>query len=65
MRLYSGSKSGEMFGIIVENKHINGLETNLERIIITTLTYGFSVFNVCCGPGSIFASGINIDRRPH
>ena len=36
-------------GIIVENnKHINGLEINLERVTIT-LNDGFSVFNVCCG----------------
>ena len=36
-------------GIIVENKFINGLEINLECVIIT-FNHRFSVFNVCCSP---------------
>ena len=53
---------------------INGLETDLECVIIT-FNHGFSVLNVCCGLRSILmppplppppphpASGINIDSR--
>ena len=37
--LYRGAKDGETVGIIIENKHINGLEINLESVM----------FNVCCG----------------
>ena len=37
---------------LVENNHINGLEINLECVIIT-FNHGFSVFNVCCGPRAI------------
>ena len=46
---------GEIIGVIVENKHINGLEINLERAIIT-FNHVSSVFNVCCGPRSIIIS---------
>ena len=63
--LYKTEENGENIGIIVKNKHINGLEINLECVIIK-YNYWFSVFNVCCGPRSIFnalrlASGINFD----
>ena len=47
---YRSEKDGDNIGIIVENKHINGLEINLECVIIT-FNHGFSVFNVCCGVG--------------
>ena len=50
--LYRDVKDGEIIGIIVENKHINGLEINLGCVIIT-FNYWFSVFNVCCGLRSI------------
>ena len=43
--LHRGAKDGGIVGIIVENEHINGLQI--------TFNYGFSVFNVCCGPRSI------------
>ena len=33
--LYRSEKDGENIGIIVENKYINGLEINLECVIIT------------------------------
>ena len=46
---YRSEKDGENIGIIVENKLINGLEINLEGVIIT-FNHGVSVFNVCCGP---------------
>ena len=49
LSLYRGAKNGEMIGIIVENKLINGLEINLEHVIII-FNHGFSVFNFCCGP---------------
>ena len=45
--LYKGAKDGEIIGIIVENKHINGLEIDLECVIVT-FNQGFSMFNVCC-----------------
>ena len=51
--LYWSEKDGENIGIIVENKLINRLEINLECVIIT-FNHGFSVFNVWCGPRSIF-----------
>ena len=38
--LYSGVQYGEIIGITVENKHINGLEINLECVIIT-FNHGF------------------------
>ena len=47
--LYRDVKDGETTGIIVENKHINGLEINLECVIIT-FNHRFSVFKVCCSP---------------
>ena len=50
--LYRAEENGEHIGIIVENKHINGLEINLEYIMIT-FNHGLEVFNVCCGPRSI------------
>ena len=34
LSLYGDEKNGENIGIIVENKHINGLEINLECVII-------------------------------
>ena len=43
MSLYRDAKDGEVTGIIVENKHINGLETNLECVIIK-FNHGVSVF---------------------
>ena len=43
------AKDGE---IILENKHLNGLEINLECAIIT-FNHRFSVCNVCCDPPSI------------
>ena len=49
--LYRDAKVGEIIGILVENKHIDGLEINLECVIIT-FNHGFSVFNVCIGPRS-------------
>ena len=45
---YRSEKDGENIGIIVENKLVNGLEINLECVII--FNHGFSVFNVNCGP---------------
>ena len=33
--LYRDAKDGKIIRIIVENKHINGLEINLECVIIT------------------------------
>ena len=47
LSLYRSEKDGENIGIIVENKLINGLEINLECVIIT-INYRF--FNVCCSP---------------
>ena len=38
---------------IVKNKLVNGLEINLECVIIT-FSHGLSVFNIGCGPRSIF-----------
>ena len=52
--LYRDTKDGETTGIIVVNKHLNGLEINLECVIII-FNHRFSVFNVCCGPRSIYA----------
>ena len=46
---YRSGKDGENIGIIVENKLINGLEINLECVIIT-FNHRFSELNVCCGP---------------
>ena len=50
--LYREAKDGEIhvIGIIVENKHINGLEINLECVINNRF--------------SVFASGININQEP-
>ena len=45
--LYRSEKDGENIGIIVENKHINGQEINLECII--TFSHGFSMFNIYWG----------------
>ena len=42
----------EKNGIIVSNKHVNGLEINLECVIIT-FHHGFSGFNVVAALGSI------------
>ena len=50
--LYRSEKDGENVGIIVENKHLNGLEINLECVIIT-FNHRFPVFNFCCGPKPI------------
>ena len=58
--LYSDEKDGENIGTVVENKHINGLEINSECVIIT-FRHRCLVFNVFCGPRSVFASGINVD----
>ena len=55
------------------NKHINGLEINLESIMVK-FNHRFEAFNICCSSMSIlmpsvninglhFASGINIDLR--
>ena len=43
LSLYRDAKDGEIIGIIVENKHINGLGINLECVIIT-FNHGCSVF---------------------
>ena len=40
--LYRDTKDGEIIGIIVENKRINGLELNLECVMIT-FNHGFLV----------------------
>ena len=45
-------KDLEKYRLIVQNKHINGPEINLECVIIT-FNYRFLVFNVCCDPRSI------------
>ena len=50
--LYRGEIHGENLGLFGENKHINGLEINLECVIIT-FKHGSSVFNVCPGPLAI------------
>ena len=39
-------KDGENVGIIVKNKHVNGLEINLD-CVLTTFTHRFSMFNIC------------------
>ena len=60
---YWSEKGGESIGMI--SKLINGIEVNLECVIIT-FNRVFSVFNVCCGPLSIFmfsVSGINTSGR--
>ena len=49
---YRSEKDGENIEIIVENKHINGLEINLECVIIT-FNNRFLVLNICCAPWSI------------
>ena len=41
--LYRSEKDGETIGIIVENQLINGLEINLECVIII-FNHGFSVY---------------------
>ena len=46
---YREEKDGENIGLVVENKHINGIEIN----VIITFNHRFSVFNFCCGPRSI------------
>ena len=51
LSLYRDEKDGGNIGIIVENKHINGREINLECVIIITFNHRFSVFNICCGLG--------------
>ena len=43
MSLYRDAKDGEITGIILENKHLNRLETNLECVIIK-FNHGLSVF---------------------
>ena len=48
---YRDGKNGEITEINVENKNINGLETNLECVILT-FNHKWSVLNVCCGPQS-------------
>ena len=50
--IVSREKGGENNGKIVKNKLVNGLEINLDCVIIT-FNRGFSVFNVCCGPRPI------------
>ena len=55
---YRSKNDGDNIGIIVENKDINGLEINLECVIIT-FNHKFSMFNICCGP----RSGINVHLR--
>ena len=50
--LYKDKKDGENIGITDKNKHRNGLELNLECVIIT-FNHGVSLFNICCGPWSI------------
>ena len=47
---YRDAKHEEIIGLIVENKHLDGLEINLECVIIT-FNHGVLVFNVCCDPG--------------
>ena len=57
--LYRREKDAENIGIIVINKHVNGLEVNLECVIITFSRW-FSVFNVSCIPWLILMPlGIN------
>ena len=43
---------GENIIIVVENKHINGLEINFECVIII-FNRRFSAFDVCCSPQSV------------
>ena len=50
-------KDGKNIEIIVENQLINGLEINLECLIIT-FNLWFSVFNVCCSPRSLLMPDI-------
>ena len=45
LSLYRDENDGKNIGIIVENKHINGLEINLECVIITFI-HRFSVINI-------------------
>ena len=47
--LYRGAKGGEIIGQYMLKISINGLEINLEFVMIT-FNHVFSVFNVCCGP---------------
>ena len=42
--LYKGAKDGEITGIIVENKHINRLEIDLECVIVRYRTIQFEQF---------------------
>ena len=49
--IYEGERLRKYWNI-VKNKLANGLEINLECVIIT-FNHGFSVFNVDCGPRSI------------
>ena len=49
---YKSDNDGDNTGTIVENKHINGLEINLNCVIIL-FNNGFSVFKVYCSPRSI------------
>ena len=51
--LHWSEKDGDNIRMIVVNKHINGLEINLEYVMII-FNHRFSVFNVSCGPWSIF-----------
>ena len=53
---YTSEKDEENIGIIVENNLINGLEINLECVIMI-LNHRFLVFNICCGPWLIFSRG--------
>ena len=46
------AKDGEIIGIVVANRHLNGLEISVECVIII-FNHECSVFNVCCGPMSI------------
>ena len=54
----SDEKDAENIGIIVENMHINGLEINLECVIIT-FNHRFSVFNFSLMSGIISTAGRN------
>ena len=55
-------KDGEITGVIVE-KHINGLEINLECVIIS-FSHGFQLRPLVDINALRFVSGINIDIRP-
>ena len=49
--LYRGENDGEIIKIL-KNKYMNGLEINLECVIIS-FNHRFSAFNICCSPRSI------------